>query len=160
MSGPVVFNPANFIAAFPEFAEIAPSMLQNYFDMADAFFKNDASNPAAGDIDRMTRLSYLVTAHVAWLMSPRDATGNLVAGGSINPLVGRISSASEGSVSVSVDLPGGESGPTEAFFSQTKYGFMFWAATAQYRTARYAAQPTFVPSTRPHFYRRGPGGYY
>lgn len=156
MSGPVVFSVTDFVAMFPEFKDVPGPRLALYFDIADGFFKNEGSNPAYGSgLDRMTRLSYLVTAHIAQLLSPRDASGAPGAAGAPTGLVGRITSASEGSVSVSTELPGGGDGPTEGFFSQTAYGLMFWAATAQYRTARYIAQPTRVPSTRPYYFRRG-----
>ena len=86
----------------------------------------------------------MLTAHLAWLYAPRDANGNPASTGQIAPpLVGRISTASEGSVSVSTELTSSGS-PSEAFFSQTKYGLSFWQATAQFRTARYAARPLVI----------------
>ena len=63
--------------------------------------------------------------------APRDAAGIPAATGAPAPaIVGRISSASEGSVSVSSEYKDSGS-PSEAFFTQTKYGAMFWQATAQ-----------------------------
>jgi hypothetical protein len=72
----------------------------------------------------------MLTAHIAALNSP-GASG----------VVGRVSSASEGSVSVSAELavPG-----SAAWFAQTRYGIAFWQATAQYRTATY--RPPAYPS--------------
>jgi hypothetical protein len=52
-----------------------------------------------------------------------------------NTPVGRISSATQGSVTVQTELnvlPGQAS-----WYSQTKYGLDFWQATAGYRLARY-----------------------
>lgn len=150
----VVFNYANFIASYPEFAGLTEPQLLNYFDISDAFFANNSENPAFnGGVDRMTRLAYMATAHVAWLMAPRDAAGLPSATGSVAPqTVGQITSASEGSVSVSVaDVAKGSE--AAAWFAQTRYGFMFWQATAQYRTAIYMANPTVVASRYPLFPR-------
>ena len=56
-----------------------------------------------------------------------------------SPLVGRITSATEGSVSVSTqfDVPPGSA----QWFAQTLYGAEFWTATAAYRTMRYLPSP-------------------
>lgn len=149
-AAPVQFVFADWIEMFPEFGNVSPAMGQVYFDIADAYFANSVFNPAFGcgeQLDRMTRLSYMVTAHIAWILAPRDLNGNPSATGApSSPLVGRINSATEGSVSVGIALTGGGS-PSEEFFTQTKYGFLFWQATAQYRTAIYLANPTYVPGT-------------
>lgn len=145
----VVFNYGNFVAAFPAFQNVPPAAMQNYFDMADAFFQNNTCNPAfSSGVDRMTRLAYLVTAHIAWLLSPRDAQGNPAASGKLPGVVGQITSASEGSVSVGLaEVAKGGANELAAWFAQTPYGFMYWQATAQYRQARYLANPTIVPSS-------------
>jgi hypothetical protein len=69
----------------------------------------------------------MLTAHIAALNAVE------LGGRSAENIVGRISSASEGSVSISLDsqTPG-----TAAWFQQTKYGAAFWQATTQYRKAR------------------------
>lgn len=57
-------------------------------------------------------------------------------------VVGRVSDASEGAVSVSAELnvaPPSASGL--AFYSQTKYGFQYWQATARFRTMIYIPPP-------------------
>lgn len=144
---PVVFNYATFIALFPEMAGLSSAQAQAYFLQAGLYFANTTANPAFCD-GNMEMLMYLVTAHIAMLRAPKDANGFVSSTGTAaSPLVGRINSASEGSVSVGVELKGGGS-PSEEFFTQTQYGIDFWQATAQYRTMRYAAQPTFVPSSR------------
>lgn len=153
MAAPAVtFDYAAFVARYPEFGAIGQVLAQAYFDDAGAYCENDACNPAFGitvyngstPMTLLARLLNMLTAHIAFLSAPRDAQGNPAASGSPpSPLVGRISSAAEGSVNVSVEL--GESGsPSEAFFSQTSYGLAFWQASAQFRTARYAAQPTII----------------
>lgn len=159
---PVAFVYADWIASYPEFANVSPTMAANYFDMADAYFENSAQNPAINQgLARMTRLSYMVTAHIAWLLAPRDANGAPSSTGTqpAPGIVGRINSASEGSVSVGVELKDSGS-PSEAFFTQSTYGFMFWQATAQYRTMRpVITSPTGIPTRiYPSVFRGGGRG--
>lgn len=146
---PVTFVYADFIAIYPEFAGCSAPQLQNYFDMGDSFFENKVCNIAFGQgLVRMTRLAYLVTAHIAWLLAPRDALGNPSSSGKVNGAVGQITSASEGSVSVGLaEVAKGGANELAAWFAQTPYGFMFWQAASQYRQGFYAANPTFVPSS-------------
>jgi hypothetical protein len=67
-----------------------------------------------------------------------------------SPLVGRISSASEGSVSVSADMAGASA--SAAWWNQTTYGATAWQATNKYRRA------TYVPGPVSHGVgARGPG---
>lgn len=142
MGQPVVFNYQVWVARYPEFANISEPLAQSYFDEAGLYFANcgwQASLPQAPTLLNM------LTAHIAWLYAPRDANGNPASTGTaLAPsIVGRINSASEGSVSVGSELKDSGS-PSEAFFSQTKYGLSFWQATAQFRQARYVAHPTVV----------------
>ncbi|WP_236508171.1 DUF4054 domain-containing protein, partial [Escherichia coli] len=67
---------------------------------------------------------YLLVAHNAELQN-RINDGN-------TGLVGRISSATEGSVSISTDYSMG-SGPLQQWLKQTPYGAKFYAFTAPYR---------------------------
>lgn len=158
----VVFSPADFKAAYPEFGALTDPQLANYFDLSDAYFVNNTSNPAfCSGVPRMTRLAYMVTAHIAFLMAPRDASGAISATGSLTPRpVGQITSASEGSVSVSnADVAKGGS-TSEAFFAQSQYGLMYWQATLQFRQAHYLPNPTIVGSPLfPMRYGAGRNGF-
>lgn len=60
-------------------------------------------------------------------------------------IVGRIASATEGSVSVAAeyDAPPNAS---QAWLIQTKYGAEYWSATAKYRTARYVPNRNTNPT--------------
>jgi hypothetical protein len=128
----VTFNYATWIATFPEFAASVPQPLaQAFFDSAALYWRNDGSGPVRVPATQLAILNWL-TAHLAKLFAP-DAMGNYPAS-----LVGRISSASEGSVSVSVDYP---TTNANAWFLQTPYGAAFWQMTAGYRTFRYRAPP-------------------
>lgn len=144
-SPPVTFNFDTWIAMFPEFEPLSPPQGQAYFMLATATIgANSCSNPAFPD-GNLAALLYLLTAHFAILNCPKDASGNPAAGGSASSqLVGRISSAQEGSVNVQTEWNGGDASSLEAFLIQTKYGAAYWAGTAQYRTARYLARPTIV----------------
>jgi|WetSurMetagenome_2_1015567.scaffolds.fasta_scaffold00813_9 hypothetical protein len=140
---PVVFDDATWIAMFPEFSALTPAQGNAYFMQAGLICANSCSNPifAGGTLPA---LLYLLTSHIAWLNCPKDANGNPAATGApASSLVGRISNASEGSVSVATEWNGSGS-PNEAWFIQTRYGAQYWTATAQYRTARYLANPTRV----------------
>jgi hypothetical protein len=138
----VEFNYQQWIGIFPEFSAVSEALADQYWMLAGFY----CANRFQGVVPTWmlpTLLNFL-TAHLAWLFAPRDADGNPASTGSNgSPLVGRIVSANEGSVSVAVQWdPTGS--PSETFFIQTKYGAAFWAATAQFRTARYIARPTRV----------------
>lgn len=144
MTAPAVtFSFAAWTAAFPEFLACTPTQGQAWFNRAALMCGNSGTSSAAAD-GQLEGLLYLLTSHVAWLNAPRDANGNPAATGTPPPsIVGRISSASQGSESVSTEWSGEAGGPSEAYYLQTRYGAEYWAATAKYRTARY------VPSFRP-----------
>jgi hypothetical protein len=137
------------VALFPEFAALDPTLGAAYFMRATgSIIANSTTNPIFGD-GNLPYLIYLATSHVAWLNAPKDANGNPSATGTPAPnLVGRVSSASEGSVSLQLDWPSSDPSAQEKYLSQTKYGAEYWAATAQYRTANYAARPTIVRNGR------------
>jgi Protein of unknown function (DUF4054) len=151
-SPPVSFSYATFIASFPEFSALSSGQVQAYFNRATgSIIGNSVTNPIFND-GNLPYLIYLATAHVAWLNCPKDANGNPAATGANSPpanLVGRISTANEGSVSLALEWPlDGNSSAQEKYLSQTKYGVEFWAALAPYRTAQYAARPTIVRNGR------------
>lgn len=139
----VTFSYATWIAAYPEFSACSSGQGQAWFDRAGMFCENTTCNPASA-AGVLSPLLYLLTSHLAWLNAPRDANGNPAStGAQPSPIVGRINSASEGSVSVGSEWQGSGS-PSEAWFLQTRYGAEFWQATAQFRTAQYMAWPTIV----------------
>jgi len=145
VAGPVKFDYAWFQRRYPELSEwCSPDQAEMYFDLATGFLDNRDSgglqpwcrsvrNSPVTDIKRRQQLLGLLTAHVATLFAPINGVASPT-------LVGRITSASEGSVSVSAEFP---NLPGAEWFNQTKYGAMFWQLTKQYRLARYypARQP-------------------
>jgi len=119
--------------------QISAAQAQLYFNQATLFLRNDGGGRVC-DPTIQAMLLNMVVAHIAWLNYPLSQNG-----GASSPLVGRINSASEGSVSISSEnnFPPG----TVQWWQQTKYGAAFWAATAAYRTGFYtrAPQRTFGP---------------
>jgi hypothetical protein len=132
MGAQVTFVYADWAAAYPEFATTVTAPLANaYFAEATIYHRNDGSGPVTDPAVQLILL-WMLVAHIAQLRvgSTQQA---------VSPLVGRLSSASEGSVSATADngsVPG-----TAAWFVQTKYGNSYWGATAQYRMAHYRSDP-------------------
>src|SRR6185312_1217764 len=142
VTGVVQFSSSEFVALWPEFTGIALGAQQNAFAIATLLLNNSCGSLVQDANLRMTLL-YLLTAHICFL-NPGTNDG----AGKITPapgIVGRIDSASEGSVSVSATYAS-TVGQSMAFFIQTKYGAQFWHMTAQYRTARYIGPPSFGPN--------------
>jgi hypothetical protein len=134
-----VFDYYAWITRYPEFGDsVPPGLAAAYFDEATAYLDNTDCSPVA-DLTKRLRLLNMITAHIAALNGPGSS-----------PLVGRISNASEGSVSVSADLTGTPA--AAAWWMQTKYGAAFWEATKGLRTFRYfpGRQPIFDVPGRPN----------
>lgn len=140
MGAIATFNLAAFLARYPEFTPgIAPSTYvgvnslngPQFFAEAGLYWNNAGCSPVCDPVAQ-AMLMNLVTAHIA-----------VAAVGAVNQpasgLVGRISSAGEGSVNVSTELAGMPG--TAAWFSQTAYGLNFWQATAAFRTMHYRPGP-------------------
>jgi hypothetical protein len=137
-------NYAAFTARYPEFASpggaqpVSSDLYQAYWNEATLYQANDGAGPI-NDCARALMLMNMLVAHIASLNAP-NANGT-----SASNTVGRVSNASEGSVSVGLDnqYPPG----TPQWYQQTKYGSAWWAATAQYRTMRYRPGPVMgVPA--------------
>jgi len=127
----VVFDPAAFKARYPEFAAVGDPLLSACFGEAGLYLSNTDNSPVQ-NLTRRAVLLNMLTAHIATL------GGALSSDGQPRP-VGRVSSATEGSVSASMEYlaPG-----SSAWFAQTQYGAAFWQATTSLRGFRYIPQPT------------------
>lgn len=130
----VVFDPVTFKLAYPEFAAVEDAFLANCFGIATLYLSNEDCS-VVQDIAKRETLLWMLTAHVAALRGALTPVG--VAGGPAP--VGRVSSATQGSVSVSTDYP---TTPTAAWFTQTAYGAMFWQATSKLRSFVYRSRAT------------------
>lgn len=142
--GIVTFNYSQWQFNYPTLAEIPNGQASGYFDLATVYCDNTPLSPIRNLKVRATILG-LLTAHIATLMGPA-ASG----------LVGRITNASEGSVSVAVDMP---STPGSAWFNQTTYGAAAYQAMLPYRSGgrytpgivNYPAVPGFPYGFRGRF---------
>ena len=67
---PIVFDPAAFVARYPEFAGLTTAQLNAYFAETGLYCVNATWNPAygAGVLGLMLNM---LTAHIAWLYAPR-----------------------------------------------------------------------------------------
>lgn len=141
--GVVIFDPAAFKLRYPEFSSVDDALLQQYFTQATIYLDNTDFSRVSDLAVRAMLLNMLV-AHITFLYS--GANGQSPSG-----LVGRIDSASEGSVSVHADMPGVTA--NSAWYMQTKYGADYWNATAPFRTFQYISGHS--PSNYPYgYYRR------
>ena len=129
----VIFDPVAFVTRYPEFTSVTTPRMQACFDDSGLYLSNSDSSPVQ-DVTRRQSLLWMLTAHILTL------GGALASDGKPLP-VGRVSNASEGTVSAALDYmemkPG--SGP---WFQQTSYGAAFWQATSNLRGFRYIARPT------------------
>lgn len=129
----VTFDPAAFKARYPEFAAVANPTLAACFDEAGLYLSNSDNSPVQNLTRRATLLNML-TAHVAYI-------GGLLSADGMPRPVGRVSQASEGSVSAAFEgvppTPG-----SGAWFQQSQYGAAFWQATSSLRGMRYIPCPT------------------
>lgn len=122
----VAFNYSQWQANFPPLAETPQGQATFYFTLACGYCDNSATSPII-NLQTRENILLLLTAHVATLIGP-TASG----------LVGRITNASEGSVSVAADMP---SNPDTAWYNQTQYGALAWQMMAPWRQALYIPAP-------------------
>ena len=159
--GIVEFSAPEFLASYPEFTGInqaMPTALENDFTGATMLLNNSCCSRVQ-DANQRLFLLYLLTAHTAAIaQGTNDGNGNMTP-----PLgvVGRISDASEGDVSVSAQWEAPPN-PSAAYFLQTKYGAQFWQMTAKYRRAIFLPAPpgAYAPLGSYGIGPWGPGGGY
>ncbi|MDR3534021.1 MAG: DUF4054 domain-containing protein [Rhodopila sp.] len=134
-TGTVAFDYAFWQAQYPQLAaSVPPAQALGFWAQAGLYLDNTGCSPIvdATPYGKRAIILYMITSHIAALF----ATIN---GNAPSPLVGRINSASEGSVSVQTDV--GDLPGSAQWFAQTPYGFAAWQAMAPYRTALYIAPP-------------------
>ncbi|MBO1326053.1 DUF4054 domain-containing protein [Acetobacter sp. TBRC 12305] len=126
--GVVVFDYGAWSALYPTLAaNVDTAQAQGYFDLACLYLDNTPASTVR-DLNGRAALLGLLVAHLASLALPQSQGG---AGG----LVGRVSEATRGSVSVKTEFA--TLSERAAWFGQTQYGASFWAATRGLRQARY-----------------------
>lgn len=130
----VSFDYGGWIARYPEFALVNEPTANAYFAEAQIYHDNSGSPYGPTDATVQLALLNMMTAHIAQRYA-------IIAGVAPSPLVGRISNASEGSVSVGVEGFNANAPGSQAWFLQTKYGADYWFATTAYRTMHYVTGP-------------------
>lgn len=129
------FDLATFRARYPEFATVADATIEAYWAEASLYLDNTDFSRVRNVAVRAVLLNML-TAHLAALFS--GVNGNPPQG-----IVGRVTNATEGSVSIAAAMEGVTA--ASAWFMQTPYGAEFWQATAQYRQMVYAPGRSYPP---------------
>jgi len=132
MNDVVIFSYTDWAAMYPQLAVwVGAPAAQMYFNQATLYLDNTSSS-LVKDLTQRTALLYMLTSHIAQLLAPQN-------GQNASPLVGRITDATEGSVTVRAEMKYGEG--SAQWYMTTQYGAMYWAATTQYRTMRYLPAP-------------------
>lgn len=127
----ISFDAPTFLLRFPVFQALSTALLQLYFNEACVLLDPTEAS-VVKDAGQRQALLHLLVAHLAQLNGGTETTANAQASAG---LVGRISSASQGSVSVSADY--GAVTNAQAWYAQTPYGAQYWVMTARYRSLRY-----------------------
>ena len=133
--GVVEFDVVEFRSMYPKITA-TDAQLEMFFLEAELLFNNTPQS-CVKDLKKRKIYLYLVVAHLATLQAEVDKG---------NTLVGRLSSASEGSVSVSSDY--GTLGKNEKWWAQTPYGAKYWTLTAPFRTSLYVVTNFAMPVDR------------
>ena len=133
MGAVAVFDYASWVLRFPEMVNVTQDAATLYFNEACIYWRNDGTGPVKTVSSQQIILN-LLTAHIAWLNSPRDDNGQPATGGEqpAPATVGVITSATQGSVSVGLDV--GQSAPgSEQWFKQSRYGYEYYTLILPYR---------------------------
>lgn len=138
MSNIFVFDPVLFKEIYPQFKDFSDELLEFFFEKAESTLL-DNTECACVPIKERKFLFYLLVAHYAELQQ-RINEGN-------SSLVGRVSSASEGSVSISTEFNLGTSSVGQ-WLNQTPYGSEYWMAISKYKTALYVIENKAMPVDR------------
>lgn len=120
----VVFDASRFGELYPNIKG-TENQLDFAFTKATMLLRNDKYSCVC-NLKEREALLYLLVAHIVTLSINTE-------GG--NTAVGRASSATEGSVSVSLDY--GTTTNAEKWYTQTPYGAEYWALTSRYRSFLY-----------------------
>lgn len=145
--GAAVFDYGLWAARYPALAaDTSAPLAAAYFVEAQIYLDNTDASVVQPPSSRLVLLNMIV-AHLTAL----NGAGN---GGTTSGLVGRISRATEGTVSVEADV--GATSGSNAWWLQTPYGFEYWNATRAFRTFRYVPgrQPLFNPPFAGRVWRR------
>lgn len=135
MDGVVVFDPAEFRDLYPS-VKGTDAQLEMHFKFAVWLLGNNECS-LVKDLDMRKHFLYLLVAHMATL-DQRTEEGNSV--------VGRVSSATEGTVSIGLDY--GEMNDNARWYLQTPYGAKYWQMMKQFRSMLYLLGKAPMPVRR------------
>ena len=133
----VAFDYELWAARFPELAQfVGPDLALLYWNEAGSLYVDNT--PSSVIIDdsaggQRAMILNLAVAHLAMLNA-------VLNGQAPSSLVGRIMSATQGSVTVQT-APLTPNSPSQDWWSQTRYGMQVWQALAPFRTALYMPGP-------------------
>lgn len=130
MTGVVTFDAVAFKGRYPQFSGVSAAVLQSMFDEATLICNNSATS-LVRDLGERAILLNLIVAHLGTLSGVATAAGE----GANATQVGRVSSATQGSTSASLDM--GAQPANAAWWMQTQYGAQYWTFTGKYRRMRY-----------------------
>ena len=132
MGAVATFDYGWWIARYPEFvasgtyAGVNQLQAGAYFLEAGLYWLNDGTGPVNNPVQQSILMNML-TAHIAFLAVGTNKGPSAASQG----LVGRVSSAGQGSVNLSVDYAGTPG--SDAWFNATPYGAAFIKATKGFR---------------------------
>lgn len=135
MSGVVEFNVNKFRSLYPTLKSTDDQL--NWYFVESTMLLNNTSKSCVKNLTEREVLLFLLVAHFSILQQRIEGD---------NEVVGRISSASQGSVSVSLD--NGQTTLSDKWYQQTPYGSKYWALTAKYRSFLYIATNIAMPVRR------------
>lgn len=126
----VTFVPAAFRTAYPEFTAVTDARATDMFTISSMSILDNTDNSPVMDVNQRTQLFYMLVAHMLLILGTSDT-----------PLLnnappGRLSSATQGTVTSQFEYLIAPGSSMSAWFTQTKYGAMYWMATARFRSAR------------------------
>ena len=138
MSNVFVFDPAAFKLAYPQFAKFTDEQLNYFFETVENRIIDNTESSCISLANRKIWF-YLLVAHKGVLQNRIDDGGG--------EQVGRTSSATEGSISVTMDYNMG-SGAMEQWLNQTAYGAEFSALSSAWRKALWVSADHPMPVNR------------
>lgn len=129
----ITFDPVAFVATYPEFSATPNDRMTNMFTIAEQSILDNTDNSPVMDPNYRTQLFYMLVAHLLLIFGTSDTpTLN-------NAPPGRLSSATQGTVTSQFEYIVAPGSSMAAWFTQTKYGALYWMSTAPFRSARYYA---------------------
>jgi hypothetical protein len=139
----IIFDPTAFKLSYPEFSAVDDARCTLMFTIAEQSILDNTDNSPVMDGPYRTQLFYMLVAHLLFIFGTSDTPD---ASDSTPP--GRISSATEGTVSSAFEyvLPAGSA--MAPWYVQSKYGALYWTVTARFRSAKYYGVPSGVGTAR------------